>query len=488
MMVYRIIFAPFILLWHSCRVYAGDVMLVYLDRWYWVLFGCCHDYYTDVDFPPCEKSLGGVSGDSARGSAGSSDAEVVWVRAGHFSLENVNDKPPHPKKYATTMNLFEGEVEACDIKQGTLGDCWLLAAMSTLAEHPGMIPNLFVDRELSPRGKYKVRLYDVKIDEWTIITIDDFVPCVKDRSLYSKDGVARRPSGLPATLYARPNGHEIWAMMLEKAVAKLMGSYAALEGGFTELGIVMLTGRPAWRYEKKPSGEVREWKRSDLEMYKGKGGSVTPIPKFQYGVKDVVQDDDGLFKILELYSRHGSLMCCGGIAPAAASVGLVSKHAYSLLEVARAGEKGPMDRHVRRFAKIRNPWGDGEWKGKWSDGSKEWEEYPYIKQKLAAVDKEDGMFWMEWEDFCYYWKSVGVIDCPLDMLTICMPPYEEEKKSGPLQGFAKGCWEYWCQCLSCKRYFLSHAGNMKMVTVEDADKSCGCDPSGCYCRCCQRFE
>ena len=36
--------------------------------------------------------------------------------------------------------LFEGEVEAEDIGQGNLGDCWLLASLASIAElHPRLI-------------------------------------------------------------------------------------------------------------------------------------------------------------------------------------------------------------------------------------------------------------------------------------------------------------------------------------------------------------
>ena len=45
------------------------------------------------------------------------------------------------------------------------------------------------------------------------------------------------------------------------------------------------------------------------------------------------------------------------------SCGLVSGHAYSLLDAVEC------DGHL--LLKVRNPWGQGEWKGAWSDGSEE---------------------------------------------------------------------------------------------------------------------
>ena len=46
---------------------------------------------------------------------------------------------------------------------------------------------------------------------------------------------------------------------------------------------------------------------------------------------------------------------------------------------------------------MRNPWGNGEWKGKFSDGDKEsWTQR--LRAKLDLVDKDDGEFWIQFSD------------------------------------------------------------------------------------------
>lgn len=68
--------------------------------------------------------------------------------------------------------------------------------------------------------------------------------------------------------------------------------------------------------------------------------------------------------------------------------GLVGGHAYSVLRAVEC--KG------QRFVVHRNPWGDSEWTGPWSDGSKEWTpEWLDILPRLGHVFGEDGEFIME---------------------------------------------------------------------------------------------
>ena len=44
----------------------------------------------------------------------------------------------------------------------------------------GAIENLFLTREVSPRGKYSVRLFDDRIGTWRVVSVDDCFPCDDD--------------------------------------------------------------------------------------------------------------------------------------------------------------------------------------------------------------------------------------------------------------------------------------------------------------------
>lgn len=67
---------------------------------------------------------------------------------------------------------------------------------------------------------------------------------------------------------------------------------------------------------------------------------------------------------------------------------IVPMHAYSIMEAREI--KG------MRLLKVRNPWGEGEWRGPWSDGSEQWdgEWMKLLDHKFG----DDGMFWISYED------------------------------------------------------------------------------------------
>ena len=84
-------------------------------------------------------------------------------------------------------------------------------------------------------------------------------------------------------------------------------------------------------------------------------------------------------------------------------VGLVPGHAYTILGVKEIKVGGTIERLVH----IRNPWGNGEWSGDWSDESEKWT--PALK-RMANMGKEqdDGEFFMSYKDFIKYYVVLGI--------------------------------------------------------------------------------
>ena len=74
---------------------------------------------------------------------------------------------------------------------------------------------------------------------------------------------------------------------------------------------------------------------------------------------------------------------------------IVRMHAYSIMEAREV--KG------HRLLKVRNPWGMGEWRGAWSDGSEQWT--PEWMELLNHRFGDDGQFWISYADLLREYSS-----------------------------------------------------------------------------------
>jgi hypothetical protein len=125
-----------------------------------------------------------------------------------------------------------------DIKQGAIGDCFLMAAQGALASaNPDTIRNAIRD---NGDGTYTVTLYEKsggflglgQSVEKREITVNAEFP---------KDGKHANPTGDQVD-----NKAEIWPLIVEKAYAQLKGGYEAIsQGGLPKDVMFALTGKEA---------------------------------------------------------------------------------------------------------------------------------------------------------------------------------------------------------------------------------------------------
>lgn len=265
-----------------------------------------------------------------------------------------------PKEFFTgSYSLFLNEIEPNDIKQGSLGDCWFMCSIASLAERQNLVERLFLTKSINEEGVYRIRF--CKGGEWLTVTVDDYIPC----------------SVNAGPLFSRAHGNELWVMLMEKAYAKLHGSYFLLKGGWAHEGMMDLTGCPTLNYE------------FDNE-------DVKAMIKEEY-----------LWPMLRHYDDDGCMLSAStpgedrwtdnrGSTPKG---GLVAGHAYSVIQVKEA--------YGHRFLNIRNPWGSFEWDGDWSDNSPKWT--PKLKKAINPVlDEKDGTFWMNYADFLTHFSSITI--------------------------------------------------------------------------------
>ena len=87
------------------------------------------------------------------------------------------------------------------------------------------------------------------------------------------------------------------------------------------------------------------------------------------------------------------------------ALGLVAQHSYGLL---KAAEPTDEDGNKIRLVLLRNPWGDFEWNGDWSDKSDKWT--PSLKRQLGWSEADDGTFWMDLNVYLpFYLNSLAYI-------------------------------------------------------------------------------
>ncbi|ODM97216.1 Calpain-B [Orchesella cincta] len=130
---------------------------------------------------------------------------------------------------------------------------------------------------------------------------------------------------------------------------------------------------------------------------------------------EVKNGPDNLFNIMMKAYERSSFMGCS-IEPdpykteAETSEGLIRGHAYSITSLKYVDIETPRVRGKIPLMRIRNPWGKrAEWKGAWSDGSKEWEFISEdVKEDLGLTFDADGEFWMSFKDFRKYWDRLEI--------------------------------------------------------------------------------
>mmetsp|Transcript_34639 Transcript_34639/g.91144 ORF Transcript_34639/g.91144 Transcript_34639/m.91144 type:complete len:224 (+) Transcript_34639:233-904(+) len=130
--------------------------------------------------------------------------------------------------------------------------------------------------------------------------------------------------------------------------------------------------------------------------------------------------------------------------------GLVAGHAYSVLDARSFSSSGESRINL---VQLRNPWGAHEWNGAWSDGSKEWDAHPKIKNTLRPAKGNDGKFWIHWDDFSKIYNRIDVCQRSTGLRDLSLDVKEDDGCVGPCSGCCEGCASYWCGCAGCKALY-----------------------------------
>ncbi|XP_019129892.2 calpain-5 isoform X1 [Larimichthys crocea] len=303
------------------------------------------------------------------------------------SLFYKREPPPgltwkRPREICKDPRLFVDGISTRDLHQGSLGNCWMVAAISCLASQPSLWKKVIpehVEQEWNPKhpdlyaGIFHFRFW--RLGRWMDVVVDDRLPV-------NGDGVL---------LFCRSaTPREFWSALLEKAYAKLNGCYEALEGGNTTEALIDFTGGVS---------EPLSLDREALSLH---------------------SDQRRVFfqTLTKAHERKALITCSirpaeGETVESVLDCGLVRGHAYGITAVrkVRLAEKllqaGGMTRLF--MVRMRNPWGTTDWTGAWSQGSQQWQQMSRAEREKMGLNVRDiGEFWMDFKDFCRYFTDVVV--------------------------------------------------------------------------------
>uniref|UniRef100_A0AAR2JA56 Calpain-3 n=1 Tax=Pygocentrus nattereri TaxID=42514 RepID=A0AAR2JA56_PYGNA len=308
-----------------------------------------------------------------------------------------------PSEICSNPQFIVGGANRTDICQGDLGDCWLLAAIACLTLNETLRYRVVPpDQSFTENYAGIFHFQFWRYGEWVDVVVDDRLPTHNNRLVFTRSG----------------NKNEFWSALLEKAYAKLHGSYEALKGGNT------------------------------LEAMEDFTGGVTEF----YEITDAPKE---LYNIMKKALERGSLMGCS----IDVSV-LVLKLYYVSLAAAYSLKYDTRIRLVR----VRDPWGTSAppacRSGDWTALATSEED----RKRLEPV--EAGEFWMGFEMFQQTFTKLEICNLTPDAL-------QDDQMLKWTVSVMEGRWVRGCSAGGCRNYpdtFWTNPQYRLLLTEEDDDE------------------
>ncbi|XP_007253968.2 calpain-3b [Astyanax mexicanus] len=322
-----------------------------------------------------------------------------------------------PSEICKNPQFIVGGANRTDICQGDLGDCWLLAAIACLTLSETLLYRVVpADQSFSENYAGIFHFQFWRYGEWVDVVVDDRLPTSNNHLVFTRSG----------------NKNEFWSALLEKAYAKLHGTYEALKGGNT------------------------------LEAMEDFTGGVTEF----YEISDAPRE---IYNIMKKALNRGSLMGCSidSLVPSASETktdtGLVRGHAYSVTAVEQGKQEDGSDTRIR-LVRLRDPWGVAPPPSRMSCDWSSLATSEQDQQRLKPV--EAGEFWMGFEEFQQTFTKLEICNLTPDALQ------DDELLKWDVS-VNEGRWVRGCSAGGCRNYpdtFWTNPQYRLRLTEEDDDE------------------
>ena len=357
--------------------------------------------------------------------------EIIWRRPIKIAENIQNSAPP--------ILFLEQTGMASRIKQGGLANCYLTAAISAIisANSNWIHEHIFTKMiEYPVNGKMTLLLFHNS--QWEGVDIDDNIPC----DLHGNPIFAR------CVDYLGRCENEWWLSLLEKAYAKVYGSYANIHGGNMSEALYDLTGVPVLDY------------------------SIADENKNTAVAKQPVSTQECDWCCLYSAFKSGDAICVGyclSISEIDENLklrnGILTNHAYSLICVLINGNN--------KFVRIRNARCDLEFSGLYSRNAEIWQTGTKKSEltKVLGIPGDElppGEFWMSYNEFITFFNRVYISRLSLVNQVwlnrgTFQSIYPDNKEFG-------GCSNFWSWRFNQKFHILSAPGVPVSMTLTQNDQ------------------
>ena len=268
-----------------------------------------------------------------------------------------------------------------DIKQGGIGDCYFLSTIGSLCNFTNFIERHFY---LDNEKNHVYGIYFFINGRWKRVLVDDIFPCKINK---------KNPFG--EFYFSCSFQNEIWVSLIEKAWAKVNGSYANIDyGGYSYEVFDILTEAYSEHIKIEDNDKEKIWEIL-VNSYKRKYLMTVATKKFNF---------------IETL-KYMMIM------------NLEETHAYTVVKT-KIIETNKNEKV--KLVQLRNPYGEKEYTGDWGRFSKNWT--PELKKKYnydEEIEKYDGMFYMSFDVFYNCFECLDICKIENDYQTT----YYKIKKS-----------------------------------------------------------